>query len=64
VPAVLVSGNHAAIRRWRESQALGRTWLRRPDLIEKLALTAEQQRLLQEFLAERQVVNETLPPPV
>jgi tRNA (guanine37-N1)-methyltransferase len=52
VPAVLVGGNHAAIRRWREQQALGRTWLRRPDLIEKLALTAEQQRLLKEFLAE------------
>lgn len=60
VPAVLVGGNHAAIRRWRESQALGRTWLRRPDLIEKLALTAEQQRLLKEFLAER----ETPLPPV
>ena len=53
VPAVLVGGNHAAIRRWREQQALGRTWLRRPDLIEKLALTPEQQRLLQEFLAQR-----------
>jgi tRNA (guanine37-N1)-methyltransferase len=53
VPAVLVGGNHAAIRRWREQQALGRTSLRRPDLIQKLRLTAEQQRLLQEFLAER-----------
>lgn len=53
VPPVLVGGNHAAIRRWREQQALGRTWLRRPDLIEKLQLNAEQQRLLQEFLAER-----------
>jgi tRNA (guanine37-N1)-methyltransferase len=53
VPPVLVGGNHAAIRRWREQQALGRTWLRRPDLIQKLRLTAEQQRLLQEFLAER-----------
>jgi tRNA (guanine37-N1)-methyltransferase len=53
VPAVLVGGNHAAIRRWREQQALGRTWLRRPDLIQKLRLTTEQQRLLQEFLAER-----------
>lgn len=53
VPAVLVGGNHAAIRRWREQQALGRTWLRRPDLIQKLQLNAEQQQLLQEFLAER-----------
>jgi tRNA (guanine37-N1)-methyltransferase len=58
VPAVLVGGNHAAIRRWREQQALGRTWLRRPDLIEKLALTPEQQRLLREFMAERDA-----PPP-
>jgi len=58
VPAVLVGGNHAAIRRWREQQALGRTWLRRPDLIEQLALTPEQQRLLQEFMAERDA-----PPP-
>jgi tRNA (guanine37-N1)-methyltransferase len=53
VPAVLASGDHAAIRRWRTKQALGRTWLRRRDLIEKLTLTAEQQRLLDEFLAER-----------
>ena len=60
VPAVLVGGNHAAIRRWREQQALGRTWLRRPDLIQKLRLTAEQQRLLQEFLAEREASS----PPV
>jgi len=60
VPAVLVGGNHAAIRRWREQQALGRTWLRRQDLIEKLALTAEQQRLLNEFLAEREASS----PPV
>jgi len=60
VPAVLVGGNHAAIRRWREQQALGRTWLRRPDLIQKLQLTAEQQRLLQEFLAKREASS----PPV
>ena len=51
-PAVLVGGNHAAIRRWREKQALGRTWLRRPDLIGKLTLTDAQQRLLDEFMAE------------
>jgi tRNA (guanine37-N1)-methyltransferase len=51
VPAVLSGGNHAAIQRWRLSQALGRTWQRRPDLIEKLALTAEQRRLLDEYLA-------------
>ncbi len=37
VPAVLVSGDHAAIRRWRLQQALGRTWLRRPELLERAA---------------------------
>jgi len=49
VPAVLVSGNHAAIARWREKQALGRTWERRRDLVERLALTAEQRELLDEY---------------
>ena len=44
VPAVLLGGNHAAIERWRIKQALGRTWQRRPDLIGKLQLTAEQRR--------------------
>ena len=53
VPPVLLSGNHAAIQRWRTKQALGRTWLKRPDLLRELRLTAEQQRLLDEFLAER-----------
>jgi tRNA (guanine37-N1)-methyltransferase len=55
VPEVLASGNHAAIRRWRMKQALGRTWLRRRDLIESIALTSEQRRLLDEFLAEQRV---------
>lgn len=50
VPEVLLSGNHAAIRRWRMLQALGRTWERRPDLIEGLALTGEQEELLAEFV--------------
>jgi tRNA (guanine37-N1)-methyltransferase len=49
VPEVLLSGNHAQITRWRMQQALGRTWLRRPDLLERLSLTAEQQALLNEF---------------
>jgi tRNA (guanine37-N1)-methyltransferase len=53
VPEVLKSGNHAAIQRWRTKQALGRTWERRRDLLAKLQLTAEQQRLLDEFIAER-----------
>jgi len=52
VPAVLVSGNHAAIARWREKQALGRTWERRRDLVERLALTAEQRELLDEYRRE------------
>jgi tRNA (guanine37-N1)-methyltransferase len=52
VPDVLASGNHAAIRRWRLKQALGRTWLRRPDLIEAAQLTSEQLELLDEFRTE------------
>ena len=52
VPAVLLSGNHALIRRWRLKQALGRTWSRRPDLLDGRALSDEEKRLLQEFRAE------------
>ena len=59
VPQVLVGGNHAAIERWRMKQALGRTWRRRRDLIAKLRLTAEQQRLLDEFMTEQ---GSALPP--
>lgn len=55
VPEVLLTGNHAAIERWRMKQALGRTWLRRPDLIKKMALTAEQIVLLEEFKTEIEV---------
>ncbi len=51
VPAVLLSGNHADIGRWRLQQAVARTWLRRPDLIARQGLTPEAQRLLSEFLA-------------
>jgi len=54
VPSVLLSGNHADIRRWRLKQSLGRTWLRRPELLENLALTEEQARLLNEFQREQQ----------
>jgi len=53
VPEVLQSGNHAAIRRWRLQQALGRTWLRRPDLLQGKQLNAEEQQLLDEFIAAR-----------
>jgi tRNA (guanine37-N1)-methyltransferase len=49
VPAVLMSGNHADIERWRMKQALGRTWQRRPDLLEKKTLNAEQKQLLEQF---------------
>jgi tRNA (guanine37-N1)-methyltransferase len=49
VPEVLLSGNHELIRRWRLQQSLGRTWLHRPDLIEKAELNTEQQALLEEF---------------
>jgi tRNA (guanine37-N1)-methyltransferase len=52
VPAVLRSGDHAAIQRWRRKQALGRTWLRRPDLLEAVRLDEEQRRLLDEFINE------------
>ncbi|WP_305906561.1 tRNA (guanosine(37)-N1)-methyltransferase TrmD [Methylomarinum sp. Ch1-1] len=52
VPEVLLSGNHAAIERWRMKQALGRTWLRRPDLLKNIELTAEQTVLLEEFKTE------------
>jgi len=54
VPPVLLSGDHAAIARWRLKQALGRTWLRRPDLLEGRALDAEQQGLLEEFIREHE----------
>lgn len=54
VPSVLLSGNHENIRRWRLQQALGRTWQRRPDMLNLLALTEEQRRLLAEFKQEHQ----------
>jgi tRNA (guanine37-N1)-methyltransferase len=52
VPAVLLSGDHDAIRRWRLKQALGRTWLRRPELLAPERLDAEARTLLEEFIAE------------
>ena len=52
VPDVLLSGNHEAIRRWRLKQALGRTWQRRPDLIEARSLSSEEAKLLAEFQRE------------
>ncbi|MBJ7538919.1 tRNA (guanosine(37)-N1)-methyltransferase TrmD [Marinomonas transparens] len=52
VPSVLLSGNHEEIRRWRLKQKLGRTWQRRPDLLQELELDKVQQKLLEEFIRE------------
>tara|TARA_R110001592_G_scaffold175466_4_gene414671 strand:+ start:771 stop:1574 length:804 start_codon:yes stop_codon:yes gene_type:complete len=52
VPEVLLSGDHEKIRRWRLKQSLGKTWLRRPDLLTNIELNVEQQLLLQEFIKE------------
>lgn len=53
VPDVLMSGNHAVIRRWRLKQALERTLLKRPDLLDELKLDAEQLKLLREIIIEQ-----------
>lgn len=53
IPAVLASGDHAAIRRWRLQQALGRTWLRRPELLARRGMNSEERILLEEFKIER-----------
>jgi tRNA (guanine37-N1)-methyltransferase len=53
VPPVLLSGDHAAIARWRRKQALARTWQRRPDLLAGLTLNEEDARLLAECKSER-----------
>lgn len=52
VPDVLLSGDHQAIERWRMKQSLGATWLRRPELLEKIDLTDQQNDLLDEFKTE------------
>ena len=52
VPPVLLSGDHAAISRWRRKQSLGRTWQRRPDLIARRTLSKEEQALLSEYAVE------------
>jgi len=54
VPEVLMGGNHAVIRRWRLKQALGRTWQRRPDLLEGRVLTSEERTLLDEYREEHE----------
>ncbi|MEN9896909.1 MAG: hypothetical protein RLZZ66_558 [Pseudomonadota bacterium] len=52
VPDVLLSGHHKDIEQWRMKQALGRTWQKRPDLLKKKTLSAEQERLLAQFKVE------------
>ncbi len=59
VPAVLLSGDHAAIRRWRLKQSLGRTWLRRPDLLAQVELDKKTRALLVEFQDEH--AGKTMP---
>ena len=54
VPKVLQSGDHGAVRRWRLKQSLGRTWLRRPDLLDDEQMDEEERALLAEFVGERQ----------
>ena len=63
VPPVLLSGDHEKIRRWRLQQALGRTWLRRPDLLDGCVLTPEQQQLLADFICnyEREAASKLAP---
>ena len=53
VPPVLMGGNHAEIERWRLKQSLGRTWRRRPDLMERRTLNDDERRLLDEFKKEQ-----------
>lgn len=53
VPPVLLSGDHAAIRRWRLQQSLGRTWTMRPELLAGRELSAEERQLLDEYIAAR-----------
>jgi len=62
VPEVLLSGNHAAIRRWRLKQSLGRTWLRRPDLLAARQLSKTELKLLEEFRQEQAGTQNALEP--
>ncbi|KTD63383.1 tRNA (guanosine(37)-N1)-methyltransferase TrmD [Legionella shakespearei] len=52
VPSVLTGGNHRDIERWRRKQSLGKTWLKRPDLLEKVQLSETDKQLLDEFKCE------------
>lgn len=57
VPEVLLSGDHAAIKRWRLQQMLGQTWLKRPELLQKREMSDEEHALLQEFQRQYQAEN-------
>lgn len=59
VPEILLSGNHEAIRRWRLKQALGRTLERRPDLLKGRAVTPEEEKLLAEYIRERDLSTDS-----
>ncbi len=59
VPKVLLSGDHAKIARWREQQALGKTWQKRPDLLEKIELNTHQRLLLDEYMMD-ELNNQTV----
>jgi tRNA (guanine37-N1)-methyltransferase len=59
VPGVLLTGNHAQIRRWRLKQSLGRTWRRRPDLLQRMLLDDEQKQLLAEYQTESKETEKT-----
>jgi len=56
VPDVLMSGNHAAIRRWRKREAVTRTLARRPDLLADAALDDEEREILRDLVAQREKV--------
>lgn len=58
VPPVLLSGDHAAIAQWRLKQSLGRTFLRRPDLLSRHSLDKKQEKLLQEFLENHKMLED------
>lgn len=60
VPPVLLSGNHAEIAKWRRQQSLGRTWLRRPDLLDEAGLSKADRKLLDAFRAGHRAARETV----
>lgn len=58
VPAVLLSGDHAAIKRWRRQQSLGRTFERRPDLLDRHLLSDDDEELLADYLSQRDLSSD------